>query len=102
MLAGNRTEDAGEDLLLAFAELTSSNASRHGSGVVDVSIVGTSAGWLLVVDDEAPDRPPLPAVGRDRALGGMGLGMVAESSLFYGCQPGSGRKSVWAELPSHR
>lgn len=67
-----------------------------------VTIAGTAAGWLLVVDDEAPDHPPVPAVGRDRALGGMGLGMVAGLALQYGWQPGRGRKSVWAELPSHR
>lgn len=100
-LAGDCTEDAGLDLLLAFEELTS-NAFRHGAGAVDVTIAGTAAGWLLVVDDEAPDRPPVPAVGRDRALGGMGLGMVAGLSLAVGWQPGPGRKSVWAELPAHR
>ena len=55
-----------------------------------------------MVDAEAPDRPPPTAVGRDRALGGMGLGMVAGLSLCYGWQRGSGPKSIWAELPSHR
>lgn len=100
-LSGDCTPGSGEDLLLAFEELTS-NALRHGAGAVDVTIASTAAGWLLVVDDEAPDRPPVPAVDRDRALGGMGLAMVAGLSLQHGWHARSGRKSVWAELPSHR
>lgn len=99
--AGHCTVDAGEDLLLVFEELTA-NAFRHGAGAVDVTIAATAAGWLLVVDDEAPDRPPAPAMGSDRTLGGMGLEMVAELSRDFGWQAGRGRKSVWAELPSHR
>lgn len=99
--AGYCTLDAGDDLLLAFEELTS-NAFRHGAGAVDVTIAATVAGWLLVVSDEAPDRPPAPAMGRDRTLGGMGLEMVERLSRDFGWQPGCGRKSVWAELPSHR
>lgn len=100
-LSGGCTGDAGEDLLLAFEELTS-NALRYGTGAADVTIASTEIGWLLVVADEAPDRPPVPAVGRDRALGGMGLAMVAGLSLHYGWHAVPGRKSVWAELPSHR
>ena len=99
--AGYCTVDAGDDLLLAFEELTS-NAFRHGAGAVEVTIAATAAGWLLVVSDEAPDRPPTPARGRDRTLGGMGLEMVGRLSRDFGWQPGRGRKSVWAELPHHR
>jgi hypothetical protein len=105
LLHGSSTREcsrgAGEDLLLAFEELTS-NALRHGTGAVDVTIAPTAAGWLLVVDDEAPDQPPLRTVGRDPALGGMGLAMVASLSLDHGWHAGHGRKSVWAELPSRR
>lgn len=98
---GDCTRDAGDDLMLAFEELTS-NAFRHGAGAVDVTIADTAAGWLVVVEDEAPDRPPRPFVGRNCVLGGMGLGMVAGLALDVGWQPHAGRKSVWAELPSHR
>ena len=98
---GDCTQDAGDDLMLAFEELTS-NAFRHGAGAVTVTIADTAAGWLLVVEDEAPDRPPLPAAGRAHVLGGLGLGMVAGLALDVGWQPQPGRKSVWAELPSHR
>lgn len=52
-LDGDCSQGAGEDLLLAFEELTS-NAFRHGTGAVDVTIASTATGWLLVVDDEAP------------------------------------------------
>jgi Histidine kinase-like ATPase domain len=99
--AGACAQDAADGVLLAFEELTS-NAFRHGTGAVGVTIARTAAGWLLVVDDEAPDRPPRPAVGRDPALGGMGLGMVAGLSLQHGWQPHPGRKSVWAELAAPR
>jgi anti-sigma regulatory factor (Ser/Thr protein kinase) len=99
--AGHCSRDAGYDLLLAFEELTS-NAFRHGTGAVDVTIAATEAGWLLVVSDEAPDRSPSPPTGRDRTLGGMGLEMVARLAREVGWQPGPGRKSVWAELPSSR
>jgi hypothetical protein len=74
------TEDARDGLLLVFEELAS-NALRH---------------------DEAPDRPPVPAVDRDPALGGMGLHLVAQLSTAYGWEKRPGRKHVWARLPSGR
>jgi hypothetical protein len=57
-------------------------------------------GWLLDLSDEAPDRPPIPAVDRDPALGGMGLHLVAQLSTDYGWEGRPGRKHVWARLPS--
>ena len=98
-LAARSTEDAREGLLLVFEEL-SSNALRHGGGAVQAVIVANAAGWLIVLSDEAPDRPPKPAVDRDPALGGMGLPMVAQLSLDYGWSREPGRKQVWALLPS--
>jgi hypothetical protein len=98
-LASRSTEDAREGLLLVFEEL-SSNALRHGGGAVQAVIVANAAGWLIVLSDEAPDRPPQPAVDRDPALGGMGLPMVAQLSLAYGWVAEGGRKHVWASLPS--
>jgi two-component sensor histidine kinase len=100
-VAGGSTESAGEDLLLAFEELTS-NALRYGKGAVHVQIVSSPTGWLLVVDDESPDLAPVPAVNRDRALGGMGLAMVSGFALGYGWCPSAGHKRVWAELPTRR
>jgi hypothetical protein len=98
-LASRSTEDAREGLLLVFEEL-SSNALRHGGGAVQAVIVANAAGWLIVLSDEAPDRPPKPAVDRDPALGGMGLPMVAQLSLHYGWASEPARKHVWASLPS--
>jgi anti-sigma regulatory factor (Ser/Thr protein kinase) len=98
-LASRSTEDAREGLLLVFEEL-SSNALRHGGGAVQAVIVANGAGWLIVLSDEAPDRPPQPAVDRDPALGGMGLPMVAQLSLEFGWDSEEGRKHVWASLPS--
>jgi anti-sigma regulatory factor (Ser/Thr protein kinase) len=61
-----------------------------------------SNGWLLDLSDEAPDRPPVPAVDRDPALGGMGLHLVAQLSTDFGWERRPGRKHVWAKLPSGR
>src|SRR3712207_9005078 len=66
------TDDARDGLLLVFEELAS-NALRHGGGAVRALVVAGTDGWLLDLSDEAPDRPPVPAVDRDPALGGMGL-----------------------------
>ncbi len=98
-LASSSTEDAREGLLLAFEELAS-NALRHGGGAVEAVIVATRQGWLLTLSDEAPDRPPVPAVDRDPALGGMGLPMVAQLSVHHGYAVAGDRKHVWAQLTS--
>lgn len=98
-LASSSTEDAREGLLLVFEELAS-NALRHGGGAVEAVIVAGRGGWLLTMSDEAPDRPPVPAVDRDPALGGMGLPMVAQLSAGYGYAVTDRRKHVWAQLTS--
>ena len=95
------TEDARDGLLLVFEELAS-NALRHGGGDVRALVVAGPLGWLLDLSDEAPDRPPVPAVDRDPALGGMGLHLVAQLSTSYGYEKRPGRKHVWARLPSGR
>jgi anti-sigma regulatory factor (Ser/Thr protein kinase) len=95
------SEDARDGLLLVFEELAS-NALRHGGGDVRALVVAGPDGWLLDLSDEAPDRPPVPAVDRDPALGGMGLHLVAQLSTDYGWENRPGRKHVWARLPSGR
>ena len=95
------TDDARDGLLLVFEELAS-NALRHGGGDVRALVVAGPSGWLLDLSDEAPDRPPVPAVDRDPALGGMGLHLVAQLSTDYGWESRPGRKHVWARLPSGR
>jgi hypothetical protein len=98
-LTSSSTEDAREGLLLAFEELAS-NALRHGGGAVEAVIVATADGWVLSLSDEAVDRPPVPAVDRDPAFGGMGLPMVAQLSVEHGYATGADRKHVWARLAS--
>jgi anti-sigma regulatory factor (Ser/Thr protein kinase) len=100
-VSSGSTEDARDGLLLVFEELAS-NALRHGGGDVRALVVAGPGGWLLDLSDEAPDRPPVPAVDRDPALGGMGLHLVAQLSTEYGWEGRPGRKHVWARLPSGR
>jgi anti-sigma regulatory factor (Ser/Thr protein kinase) len=100
-VSSGSTDDARDGLLLVFEELAS-NALRHGGGDVRALVVAGSGGWLLDLSDEAPDRPPVPAVDRDPALGGMGLHLVAQLSMEYGWEGRPGRKHVWARLPSGR
>jgi anti-sigma regulatory factor (Ser/Thr protein kinase) len=98
-VSSGSTEDARDGLLLVFEELAS-NAVRHGGGSVRAVVVAGPWGWLLDLSDEAPDRPPVPAVDRDPALGGMGLHLVAQLSTDFGWEGRPGRKHVWATLPS--
>jgi signal transduction histidine kinase len=93
--------DTGDDdrarLLLAFEELTS-NALRHGRPPVRVAVTPTATGWLLDVSDAATDRPPMPAVGRDPADGGLGLHLIARLAAAVGWLIEGDRKRVWAQL----
>jgi len=88
-------EDDGERLLLAFEELVS-NGLRHGGPPVEVVVTAAGGGWLLEVSDAATDRPPVPAIGRDAAEGGMGLGLVARICGAHGWSVDGDRKVVWA------
>jgi hypothetical protein len=87
-------EGAVERLLLAFEELTS-NGLRHGRPLVRVEVTAADGFWLLDVSDAAVDRPPVPAVGRDAAHGGMGLYLVASICTAHGWFADRGRKHAW-------
>ncbi|UOY02391.1 ATP-binding SpoIIE family protein phosphatase [Blastococcus sp. PRF04-17] len=92
------TDDDVDRLLLAFEELVS-NGLRHGRAPVHVSLTETGGGWLLEVSDAAGDTPPVPAVGRDAAHGGLGLYLVASLSGAHGWTTAdNGRKVVWARV----
>ena len=90
-------EDAVQRLLLAFEELAS-NALRHGGPPIEVTVTRTGCSWLLEVSDAAADRPPMPAAGRDPALGGMGLPLVATICADNGWTVEGDRKVVWASM----
>jgi len=86
--------DDVERLLLAYEELAS-NGLRHGQAPVQAAVTAAGAGWLIDVTDAAVDRVPAPATGRDPALGGLGLGLIARLCGAYGWSVVAGRKHVW-------
>lgn len=88
-----------DDLLVVVDELAS-NGLRHGRVPVRVCAVRTAQWLLLDVSDGDPQQGPEPAVGRDPALGGMGLRMVAHMTVDRGWAVTDGRKHVWACLPA--
>ncbi|MGY2085395.1 ATP-binding protein [Blastococcus sp. SYSU DS0539] len=89
--------DDVDRLLLAFEELAS-NGLRHTGAPVQVRVAGCDDGWLVDVSDARPDRPPVPAVDRDPARGGLGLHLVARLSARFGWAVVGARKHVWAAL----
>jgi anti-sigma regulatory factor (Ser/Thr protein kinase) len=91
---------SGEDLdrlLLALEEL-GSNGLRHGDPPGQVTVAMTGTGWVLDVTDAAVERPPTPAVGRDAALGGLGMYLIARIAAAHGWAEVDGRKHVWASI----
>jgi anti-sigma regulatory factor (Ser/Thr protein kinase) len=92
-----RPGEPWDDVLLAFEELAS-NGLRHGERPVRATVVVTGAAWQIEVTDTATDRPPVPAVGRDAADGGLGLHLVARLASAHGWWSDGTRKHVWARL----
>jgi hypothetical protein len=87
-----------DGLLLAMDELAA-NGLRHGGVPVRVRAVLTTQCLLLEVSDADAHNGPKPAEGRDPALGGMGLHVVAYLSFARGWEVRGDRKHVWACLP---
>jgi anti-sigma regulatory factor (Ser/Thr protein kinase) len=93
---------AVERLLIAFEEL-GSNGLRHGHRPVRATVAADDRYWLLDVSDAAVDRPPVPAVDRDAAQGGLGLYLVARICGAHGWTVAAdGRKHVWARIDRTR
>ena len=88
-------EHWSERLVLIADELTS-NALRHGGPPVATALSRLADRWLVAISDSSTQIPPAPAEGRDPALGGFGLYLVADLSVAHGWFLERGAKSVWA------
>jgi two-component sensor histidine kinase len=95
-------EDADADRLLLVFEELASNGLRHGRPPVQVLVARLSTGWLVEVCDDAVELPPIPALHRDAADGGMGLPLVAQLSASHGWTVHGDRKHVWARIDAPR
>ena len=98
-LPGHREPDVEEVLLLLLDELLA-NGLRHGNPPVAAEVRRTAREWVLEVGDQSSGAAPEPAIGRDPALGGMGLHIVASLSSAHGWFVRGGRKFVWTALPA--
>jgi len=99
-LAGDALPDGADEddvdrLMLAFEELAS-NGLRHSGAPIQVTVTSCSTGWLVDVSDARPDQPPVLAVDRDPALGGLGLYLIARLAAAHGWASAGVRKHVWA------
>ena len=92
-------DDGLSDAIVMVVDELASNALRHGRPPVVVVVCRTSGAWLLEVCDRAVETPPRRAVGRDPAMGGMGLGIVADIASECGWSWSPAGKVVWAVVP---
>ena len=93
-----RISTGAEERLLLCVEELASNALRHGRPPVTVDLVAVDHSWLLTVDDAAVTSPPVPAMDRDAADGGLGLYLVARISGAHGWTVQGTRKVAWARI----
>jgi hypothetical protein len=76
--------------------VATSNALRHGGAPAATALSRTGDSWLIPVSDGSTGIPPAPAQGRDPALDGFGLHLVADLSVRHGWFVHRGTKTVWA------
>ena len=91
-------DSAVADSLVLIVDELMSNGLRHGRAPVRLHAVRTGEGLLVQVSDGNVMDAPTPAIGRDPALGGMGLRIVANLTTTRGWDVTDGRKHVWAHL----
>lgn len=88
--------DARSERFLMAVEELASNGLRHGGPPVRARVVVAIEGLLIEVSDSEPDRAPELAIGRDPALGGLGLFLVSRLTTTHGWLVAAKRKYVWA------
>ncbi len=81
--------------VLSAVEELASNGLRHGRPPVRLTVTRSAVGWLVSVTDTASEVVPLPAVGRDPALGGLGLVMIDQLCDAHGWYVDGDGKHVW-------
>jgi hypothetical protein len=85
-----------DQVVLSLTELVT-NASRHGSGPIDVELRWDSRVLHLGVTDCSADLPRQALVPPE--TGGRGMVVVENSSTRWGVRPDpAGGKTVWCEF----
>lgn len=82
------------DAELVASELVT-NAWKHGSGAIELSVEDTESGWRIVVCGQATSEP---AVSAPSDAGGRGLLMIDELTDAWGFERDGERVCVWADL----
>ena len=94
-----------DDALTILTELVS-NAVRHTTTLVDVTVTVDQYAVLIEVADDGDGQPVLRAVDRYSLDGGRGLRIVDLLANEWGVNPRDGDKTVWARIeadpPRHR
>ena len=86
-----------DDLLLVVSELVT-NAIRHGTPPVRLSVCAEARVVIVTVTDAAPSEPVRRGVA-DEAEGGRGLLLIDLLTERSGVRPEPPGKAVWAEVP---
>lgn len=89
-------DDARSERFLMAVEELASNGLRHGGPPVRARVVVAIEGLLIEVSDSEPEHAPELAIGRDPALGGLGLFLVSRLTTTHGWLVAAERKYVWA------
>jgi anti-sigma regulatory factor (Ser/Thr protein kinase) len=87
-----------DDVLLVVSELVT-NALRHGSGQITLTLEVDGELVVVTVGDEGPGRPRVLDPVERGAEGGRGLALVAAVGQDWGVRPtADGGKVVWCVL----
>lgn len=89
-------DESLEVVLLLTSELVT-NAVRHGTGPVCVTVAWDDGRVRVEVEDQSPEWPVVQPVDRD-AVNGRGLILVESLSSGWGVLAGGTGKTVWFTL----